>query len=255
MKVEEAAEILWQSIQKRIHFPEALKGKLTLKEAYQVQKAVRDRWLARGEKQAGWKIGLTADAVRNLYRAQAPAFGYLLESRQFPSGTTFQFDEMISPALESELCFKLKSDLKGPGVTREQVLSAIDSVAPAFEIIERRGDMAADLPLGIADNVAQRAYVVGAEIRPYPQNLDLGQVTAEVMRNGKLEVKAVGAEVIDHQLQSIAWLANQLVEYEAYLEAGQCIMSGSFTRPLPIQKGDRWETRFSSIGSVSAIFI
>lgn len=255
MTIEQAVEILWNSIQKKNHRPEELKGKLTLAESYRVQLSMLARWLAVGEEQAGWKIGLTADATRSFFQATSPASGYLLKSRHFQSGHTFQFDELINPALESELCFTLKSSLKGPGVTREQVLAAIDSVAPAFEIVELRGDMVADLPLGIADNVAQKAYVTAAKIKPYPQDLDLGQITAEVRTHGEIVAKALGVEAIDNQLQSIAWLVNNLAEYGAHLEAGQCVMSGSFTKPLPIKKGDRWETCFSSVGTVSATFV
>jgi len=32
-------------------------------------------------------------------------------------------------------------------------------------------------------------------------------------------------------------------------------MTGSMTKPTPIEKGDIWETAFSSFGSVSATFV
>jgi 2-keto-4-pentenoate hydratase len=63
-----------------------------------------------------------------------------------------------------------------------------------------------------------------------------------------------GKDSIDNQIQTIAWLANHLAHYDLALEAGQCIMTGSMTKPTPIEKGDAWETTFSSIGSVSATF-
>ena len=31
------------------------------------------------------------------------------------------------------------------------------------------------------------------------------------------------------------------------LEAGQCVITGSFTKPLPIKQGERRETHFSSV--------
>jgi 2-keto-4-pentenoate hydratase len=255
MTIDEAVEILWQSTQQGVHYPEALRGQLTLADAYRVQLAVLARVLAEGEKQAGWKIGLTADAVRGLYGVTAPVFGYLLESRHFASGCSFVVADLIRPAIESELCFTLKQGLRGPGVTSDQVLAALGAVAPAFEIVELRGDMAADLPLGVADNVSQWAYVTAREVQPYPSELDLGQVTAEVTRNGERVMQGRGIDVIDHQLQSIAWLANQLAEYDTSLEAGQRIMTGSFTKPLPVAAGEHWETRFSSVGAVAVTFV
>ena len=55
-------------------------------------------------------------------------------------------------------------------------------------------------------------------------------------------------------LVSTAWLANHLVTYSLALEPGQDIMTGSFTKPTPIAKGDRWESSFSGVGTVSATF-
>jgi len=51
-----------------------------------------------------------------------------------------------------------------------------------------------------------------------------------------------------------AWLANQLANFGRALEAGQRVITGSFTKPLPIKQGEYWETYFSSVGTVSATF-
>jgi 2-keto-4-pentenoate hydratase len=43
-------------------------------------------------------------------------------------------------------------------------------------------------------------------------------------------------------------------QYGAAIEAGQCIMTGSFNKPFPVAPGERWETRFSSVGTVLTAF-
>jgi 2-keto-4-pentenoate hydratase len=255
MTVDEAVEILWQSAQQGIHYPPTLQGQLTLPEAYRVQLGVLVRVVATGTQQTGWKIGLTARAIRDMYGMSVPVFGYLLACRHFASGQSFRHADMRRPAIEAELCFTLKADLRGPGVTPEHVRAAVAAVAPAFEIVDLRGDMTADLPLGVADNVSQWAYVTGPDIQPYPAQLDLGAVTVTVSRNGETVMQGRGAEVIDNQLQSIAWLANALAEYGVRLCGGQCIMTGSFNKPLPVAPGDHWESRFSSLGTVAAAFV
>jgi len=63
-----------------------------------------------------------------------------------------------------------------------------------------------------------------------------------------------GKDAIDDQIQTVAWLANHLAQHDLALEAGQYIMTGSMTKPTPIEKGDTWQTTFSSIGTVSATF-
>ena len=254
MTVEEAVDIMWSAFRQGEFYPQALKGKLSLDEGYRVQLGMLARRVENGEKQAGWKIGLTSEAVRKVFGADAPLFGYLLQSGLYPAGHAFPFDEMTVPCIESELCFTMAAKLQGPGADRAQALAAVASVAPANEILERRGDMAADLPLGVADNVMQTGFVMGAEVSPYPQELELERIEAEIETNGELFKQCVSAEVIDHQLDGIAWLANKLSEFGLTVEPGMRIMTGSYYPPTPVSKGDRWNTRFSSVGEVSVSF-
>lgn len=251
---QEAGKLLWESAQQGLYYPYALQGRLTMEQAYQVQLDVLARHVAGGDTQAGWKIGLTADGVRAHYRSKSPVFGYLLNSNGEESGHSFDYDQVITPSIEAELCFILAKDVHGPGITPEMVAESVGAVCPAFEILERRGDMAADLPLGVADDVSQWAYVIGSPVRPYPRSLDLGGVRMELKRNGEAVAGGVGKELIDNQLHSIAWLANSLAAHGKWVEAGQVVMSGSFNRPLPINKGDRWEASFSGVGTVKCSF-
>lgn len=254
MTPQEAARIIWDSARKGVYYPEPLKGQLTIDQGYETQLKLLAMNLRDGEEQAGWKIGITSNAVREFMKSDTPAFGYLLGSRHFSSGLSFSYGEMIAPAIEAELCFTLGQPLKGPNVTPEQVVKAIASVAPAFEIVELRGDIGEDLPLGVADNVSQWAWLTGNETRPYPRDLKLGDVVAEIFRNSKLEVEARGEDSIDNQFDSIAWLANRLSDFGESLRAGMRIMSGSFIKPILINRGDRWEAKFSGLGNVTVRF-
>jgi len=255
MNIQEATNTLWQSAQQWTSPATALQKTLTLADAYRVQLGILARWQEAGEKLGGWKIGLSAEGARKMFGLQAPISAYLLASRHFSSGHTFTLASLGKPIIESELCFTIGQKLSGPGVTREQVLAAVSAVAPAFEVVDMRTDMRADMPLGVADGVAQWGYVTGAAIAPYPKDLDLGQVQVEMKRNSEVVEHVTGKDAIDNQLDSIAWLANHLADYGLALEPGQRIMSGSFTKPTPIAKGDRWESSFSGVGNVSATFI
>ena len=254
MQVDEAVNILWEHVQRGEYFPEALQGALTLEDGYRAQLGVLARRVAAGETQAGWKIALSGEATRQAMGLDAPAFGYLLESGHHQAGETFQLDGVISPCIESELCLTMGKRLKGPGVTREQVLDALGQVAPAFELVSIRGNLGADLPLGVADNIAQWGFVTGDALVPYPKELDLANMTVAIFKNGE-EVETVrGGEALDDQIDSITWLANALSEYDIALEAGHHILSGAFIKPLPLTKGDTWETHFSSVGTIRAHF-
>jgi len=253
MSLEQTSEAIWKLHQSGVHFPEPWVGKLSLDEAYRVQQEILKRKLGQGSKQAGWKVGLSATVARDMFGAQSPVFGYLLESNRHRSGHSFALAGMTNPLVESEVLVVLGKDLAGPNVTPEMARAAVKEIAPAFEIIERRGDMRVDLPLGVADNVMQKEFVVGPA-RPLTPGEDLGEVRVEVWINGKMADSVLGREAMDNPIHSLAWLANSVHRFGGALKAGQCILTGTFTKPNAVSPGDRIESRFSGLGTVSASF-
>ncbi len=254
MKTAQLVASLLDSYQHGDYCPASLQGKLSVDDAYRAQLGLLENRLAGGERQAGWKVGLTADAMREMFDSSEPAFGYLLQRGSMTSGAVLPFVDLRTPLVENEILVTLDRDLTGPGVSPDDARSAIRSIAPALEIVEMRGsDMRIDVPLGIADNLSQYAFVHGLPIG-LPADLDFGDIKAEVRLNGELSESVRGGDVMDNQLQTIAWLANALHRFDRRLLAGQQIMTGSFTKPVAVAAGDMIETRFSSIGTVSVKF-
>lgn len=254
MSLDDTIDAIWTAHQGGEHFPPAWLGKLDMEQAYRVQHGLMERRLADGGGQAGWKIGLSAPALRELFGATAPVYGYLLAAGGHPSGHAFRTADIPNPGLESELMLELGQALKGPGVTADQVRAAVTSVRPAFEIISRRGgDMKTDMGLALADNVMHAAYVMGDPV-PFDPAMELGDVRAEVFANGEVAAAAVCREAMDHPLESVAWLANSLAALGLGVAAGHKVLTGSFNKPVPINPGDRFETRFAGVGTVNASF-
>lgn len=255
MNIEQAVDQLWSSTQRRTGVPAALAGQLaTMEEGYRLQLGVLARRIQAGERLAGWKVGLSAAPARRKLGLEAPLFGYLLESARRHSGERVSLAGVTRPALESELCATLGRRLAGPGATRAQAMEAVSAVAPAFEIVERRCDITADFPLGVGDNVIQWGYVTG-EDRSYPAGLASGDITAELLKNDVREQQVAGRDSIDDIFESLAALANHLAAFGRSLEGGQRVMTGTYTKPTPIAPGERWEARFTGIGTVSAEFV
>jgi 2-keto-4-pentenoate hydratase len=226
---------------------------LTIEQAYRVQLAILDRWVARGEQLAGWKVGLTAPVIQKQFGMHEPVMGFLLESGHRESGAEFRHAELIEPGFENELCLTVGTRLEGPDVTRAQARAAITAVQPAFEIIEARGDFRADLTLSLTDNCQQKAFVTGPA-SALPAGWEPASTTVEVLINGRRVDHAVGSEETGHPLGAVAWLAKKLAEFGRRLEPGHRIMSGSFTKQYPLARGDRIETRFTPFGTVRATF-
>lgn len=253
MSIERTVQSLWESHARGECLPPEWMGKLTMEDGYRAQIGLLERKVAGGARQVGWKVGLTAPHMREMFRNPEPVFGHLLQSARKDSGHTFSWSDLRKPAAESELMITLARDLVGPSVTTDEARRAIATVAPALELVELgRADMRIDLALAVADNVAQCAFIHGA---PVPLGeIDFGAVSAKVEVNGTVVADVVGRDVIDNQLQTLAWLAGTLHRFGKGLRAGDCIMTGSFTKPLPMEQGDRIRTVFGGIGEVSASF-
>jgi 2-keto-4-pentenoate hydratase len=253
MDIEPAVESIWAHTLRRSYFPAEWKDRLTIEEAYRVQLALLDRWVARGERLAGWKVGLTAPVIQKQFGMHEPVMGFLLESGHRESGAAFRHAELIQPGFENELCLTVGTRLRGPGLTPAEARAAITAVQPAFEIIETRGDFRASMTLALTDNCQQKAFVTGPT-SPLPPGWEPASTTVEVLVNGRRVEHAVGSEETGHSVGAVAWLANKLAEFGRCIEAGHRIMSGSFTKQYNIGAGDRIETQFMPFGGVRATF-
>jgi 2-keto-4-pentenoate hydratase len=253
LEIDEVLDTFETAAQTSERLPGAYSGKLGMDDAYRIQLAMLRRRLAQGARQIGWKVGLTSPAMQQQQGVFEPCFGYLLASAQRPSGTTFAFDSLIAPGFENELCLTLGGQLDGATADYETARRAVSHVAPALEIVEKRGTFNRDLPLSIADNAQQKAFVTGDDIALKPGVL-LGRTAVTVMVDGVEQEWATGAEVLGDPIHSVVWLARKLAQFGITLEAGARIMSGSFTKQYPLQKGQQISARFSPFGTVSAAF-
>ena len=71
----------------------------------------------------------------------------------------------------------------------------------------------------------------------------------EMRRGDEVQAEAVGRDVIDNHYVSLATLANKLGEYGVALEAGQRVITGSYTQHKA-GKGETWRAEFTGIGAV-----
>ena len=247
MAFDEQAAIdeFWNARARGEYFPAQWFDRLTLDEAYRIQLGVMARRIAAGERQIGWKVGLTAVPIQQQFGFHEPVFGCILESR--PSGHVFRRDELIRPGFEPELCLRVGQALSGE-VDVPTVRRAIDAVYPALEIIETRGDFVAQIAVAMADNAQQKTVVLGEPVAL--GDLALDAVAATVRINGATVATGRGDAVLGNPLNSVVWLARKLKEFGRGIEAGEIIMSGSFTRQFPIAPGDRVEVGFVGVGDV-----
>ena len=233
---------------------------MTMDDAY----AVQSRWIAlkvaEGQIVKGHKIGLTSRAMQQSSQISEPDYGTLMDRMFFPEGGDIPIGRFIVPRVEIELAFILARRLEGPDVTIFDVLNATDHVTPAIEIIDQRCPQV-DPATGrmrkvfdtISDNAANAGIVLGG--RPVrPHDLDLRWIGGLCYKNGVIEETGVAAGVLNHPANGIAWLANKLAPHEEFLQAGDVVLAGSFTRPVTAVAGDGFHVDYGPLGSISFRF-
>ena len=234
---------------------------MSVDDAYAIQREWMRLKLAEGRKVKGHKIGLTSRAMQQSSQIDEPDYGTLLDDMFFPEGSDIPLARFIVPMVEVELAFVLGRRLAGTDVTLFDVLSATDYVTPAVEIIDARCpriDPDSKRPRKvmdtISDNAANAGLVLGGRaIRPL--DTDLRWVAALLYRNGVIEESGVAAAVLNHPAHGIAWLCRKLAPHGVALEAGQVVLSGSFTRPVNARTGDTFQADYGPLGAIAFRFV
>jgi 2-oxopent-4-enoate/cis-2-oxohex-4-enoate hydratase len=225
-------------------------------DAYNISLHLLKRREAGGERVIGKKIGVTSKPVQDMLGVHQPDFGFLTDRMHIADGSRVSLAaaKLIQPRAEGEIAFVLNKDLRGPGVTEEQVLDATDYVSPCFEIVDSRiRDWKIRIQDTVADNASCGVFVIGAA-RIRPRDLDLAAVKMDISKNGAHVASGIGAAVQGHPATAVAWLANTLGRFGIPFLAGEVILSGSLAPLLPITPGDRFDMSLAGIGTASISF-
>ena len=226
---------------------------IELEDAYAIQLHWAQLRMAAGARMIGHKIGLTSRAMQIASKISEPDYGHLLDDMLYADGASISVGRFINPRLEVELAFVLGQPLKGTAVRIHDVLRATEFVTPAMEIIDYRTEVPRAITDTIADNAAAAGLVTGGRV-VRPLDIDLRWVGATLSKNGTIEESGVSAAVLGHPAAGVAWLCNKLAALDAGLDAGEIILSGSFTRPVAVSKGDVVHADFGSLGAIGVRF-
>ena len=241
------------------HFSKA-HPEMTVEDGYAIQREWVRLETADGRRVRGRKIGLTSRAMQQASQIDEPDYAPLMDDMFFEAGGDIPFDRFIAPRVEVELAFVLGKPLKGPGVSLFDVLSATEYVTPAVEIIDARIEQfdretkaMRKVYDTISDFAANAGIVTGG--RPVrPTDVDLRWVGALLHKNGVIEETGLAAGVLNHPATGVAWLANKIAPYDEQLNAGDIVLSGSFTRPATAQRGDNFHVDYGPLGSIAFRF-
>lgn len=224
-----------------------LAERITLEDAYAVQKASMALRYARGERQVGIKMGFTSRAKMVQMGVHDMIWGRLTDGMIVEDGGPTSFRRYVHPRIEPEVAFLLKARLAGT-LTPMQALSAVEAIAPAIEIIDSRYQaFKFSLTDVVADNSSSSGFVVGPWHRP---ELDFSNLGLVVTINGNPVLVGSTAAILGHPLRSLVAAARFAAEADEPLQPGWIVMAGGATHAEVLAPGMWVECEIQSLGRV-----
>jgi 2-keto-4-pentenoate hydratase len=205
-----------------------------------------------GAKVVGYKAGLTNPAVQKRFNATEPVWGVLYAPMLLQSGTTVEAAFGARPLFEADLLVRVSDARINQAKTPEQVLQYIDQVIPAIEL----PDLVVEAPPKLngaavaAINVGARYFVTGAPIavKRTPEFADsLAGMKVLVMAGGQDLDTGFGRDVLEHPLNAVAWLAQDLQKHGLALKKGDLVSVGSFSKLMPPKAGQKVEVQYQGL--------
>lgn len=211
-----------------------LAERLTLEEAYEVQKRSLVRRYDRGERQVGVKVGFTSRAKMAQMGVHDMIWGRLTDAMVVEDGGSTALGKYVHPRVEPEVACLLGKALVGT-VTPMQALSAVEAIAPALEIIDSRYQaFRFSLTDVVADNSSSSGFVVGSWHRP---DLDCSNLGIVVSFNGVPKLLGSTAAILGNPLRSLVAAARFAAKAGEPLQPGWIVMLGAASEAEPLVPG------------------
>ena len=113
----------------------------------------------------------------------------------------------------------------------------------------------ASIPGGVRVAAAADAGIVLGGRPVPPMEMVLRWSAGICSRTGAVEETGVAAGVLGHPARGVAWLANKLAPFDVTLRAGEVVLAGSFTRPVPARAGDTFHIDYGALGTIGVRFV
>lgn len=195
-----------------------------------------------GAKVVGYKAGLTNPAVQKRFNASAPVWGVLYAPMLLGDAAVLDARFGARPLFEADMLVRVADAGINKASSPAQVLRHIDQVIPFIEL----PDLVVQAPgklngAGIAAiNVGARLGVVGAPLpvqRTQAFSDALRDMVVVVNGDGKELDRGKGADVLEHPLNAVVWLVQDLSRQGITLKKGDLISLGSFSKLMPPKPG------------------
>lgn len=223
-------------------------------EGYEVQ-AIANRILAASGLGAivGHKIGCTTPVMQAFLGIHSPCSGEVFELTVAHGRAQLRAASYRRLGVECELVVALERDITPEEAphTPTSVAGAVGAIMAGIEIVD---DRYADyrtlgVPSLIADNFFNAGCVLGNPARDW-RRFDLAALKGRTLINGAEVGHGVGAMVLGHPLNALAWLANARAERGRGLKRGEFVFLGSLVETKWLSAGDLVRIEVETLGEI-----
>ena len=211
-----------------------------------------------GWKIGGWKIAAMKEAMQRALRTDQPIYGRVFAQFIHESPATFEYRKLVNPIPEVEYAARLGADLppRAKAYGEEEVAAAVASLHPGLEIAECRfthDPVFPALPAILADGAGSGSIIYGPAIADW-RTADIAGQEATLSVGGVVRRRGTAKEALEHPLQPLTWLANELSRTGIGLRAGEVISTGTLTGMIASSAGHDYLGDFGPFGQVRATF-
>ena len=205
-------------------------------------------------KVVGYKAGLTNRAVQQRFGHDAPVRGVLLEKMLQPHAReALPAAYGARPVIEADLLVEVKDEAINAARTHLEVLNALSRIFPFIELADlgiAEGEPVTAAKI-VAINVGARGGVSGE-----PVVVEATQAFADALRDmrvimndetGKQLANSPGSAILEHPLNAVLWLVQDLQSSGIRLKAGDVLSLGSFSPLLVPQPGAGYVVRYRGL--------
>jgi len=238
--------------------------------AREIQAAVNELRLARGERPLGFKIGFTNRSLWPLYNVAQPIWAPVWDRTVYQSdaGPSVQIVDIdmnaigkplrsfLMPRLEPEIVLGLRHAPASSSL--DEVADSVEWVAHGFEIVQC---VYPEWSFTAAESFAAQSLHGALLVGPRRKVLNHGQLAAflsavrlNMTCNGGVIADGDGTAILDGPIQAFAHLVEMLAGQPPLaeplrLQAGSIITTGTLTDAQPLLPRQHWQTGISSAAS------
>lgn len=230
---------------------------LDLAQAYQLQSAVTELRVARGERVIGYKVGCTSPTIRTQLGIDHCVSGRLYATEQHPTGVALSRSGFANLAIEGELAVELSQQPHERHFHADEIPECVARVFPVIELHNHlmRGKQPSAGEL-IANNALHAGFVAGHGFRrdELKDRQVLDEATLSISAGDQLLDRCAGPALVRTIVSSLRWLTEVIRSRGQRLDAGQIVLTGSLPSLIPIVEDCDVQVHAPPFGNVTARF-